>query len=151
MNSLVKFFFTLITVLSYLTCFGQEVDVMKPADTACYPADSLYVPIDESPEFPGGLKAMFNFLATNLVYPEAARMDGIQGTVYLTFRVEKSGRIKKVRVLRGIDGGLNKEAVRVVKLMPPWKPGKHMGQIVRVQYILPIKFTLPVEGKNTPE
>lgn len=83
MNIMVKFFFTLLIVLSCLTCFGQEVDVTKPADTACYPADSLYIPIDESPEFPGGLKAMFNFLTTNLVYPEAARMDRTQGTAVL--------------------------------------------------------------------
>lgn len=71
-----------------------------------------------------------------------ARESGIQGTVYVTFVVERNGNVTDVRVLRGIGGGCDEEAVRVIKAMPKWNPGKQRGKPVRVQFNMPIKFTL---------
>ena len=78
----------------------------------------------------------------NIKYPEVARTSGITGTVYVQFVVEKDGSISDVKVVRGIGGGCDEEAVRVVKSMPRWKPGKQRGQPVRVYFTLPIEFKL---------
>ena len=100
------------------------------------------------PEFMGGDKARIRFLASNLKYPQAARKAGIQGMVYVTYVVEKDGSITNARLLRGIGGGCDEEAVRVVAAMPKWKPGTQRGKPVRVQYNLPIKFALDDDGES---
>jgi protein TonB len=82
------------------------------------------------------------YLQESIKYPEEAKELGIQGRVFVTFVVEVDGSITDVRVLRGIGGGCDEEAVRVVKAMPKWVPGKQRGVPVRVQFNLPIKFTL---------
>jgi protein TonB len=94
------------------------------------------------PEFPGGEEKLFEYLGKNIKYPSMARENGITGTVYVTFVVEGNGEISDVKKLRGIGGGCDEEAVRVVRSMPAWKPGKQNSKPVRVQYNLPIKFTL---------
>lgn len=105
--------------------------------------DDIPVAIPEvMPEFPGGLSALYEFLKDNVNYPEFAKKVNIQGTVYVSFVVEKDGSVSNVEILRGIGGGCDEEAVRVVKSMPPWKPGRQMGRPVRVAYKLPIRFTL---------
>ncbi|KAF0197790.1 MAG: periplasmic protein TonB [Bacteroidetes bacterium] len=98
--------------------------------------------VEQMPEFPGGDEARVAFLRENLKFPQIARESGITGTVYLTFVIGKDGRISNVRLLRGIGGGCDEEAIRVLKLMPPWIPGKQGGKSVPVQFNLPIKFTL---------
>lgn len=102
----------------------------------------IFTVVEESPAFPGGDAARIQFLQQNIVYPQMARESGIQGTVYVTFVVEKNGAVTDVRVLRGIGGGCDEEAVRVIKAMPKWNPGKQRGKPVRVQFNMPIKFTL---------
>ena len=92
--------------------------------------------------FPGGEDERNRFLATNIHYPETAEKNGIQGKVFITFVVEKDRTISNVRTLRGIGGGCDEEAVRVIRLMPKWIPGRQRGLPVRVQFNLPIKFTL---------
>ena len=82
------------------------------------------------------------FISDNIVYPSMAKESNIQGTVYVTFVVEADGSITDVKVLRGLGGGCDEEAVRVVKMMPKWNAGKQSGKSVRVQFNLPIKFTL---------
>ena len=94
------------------------------------------------PRFPGGLSALYAYLRQNIKYSVAAKEMGVQGTVYVRFVVEKDGSISNVEVLRGIGGGCDEVAVRVVKNMPAWIPGKQMGRAVRVSYTLPIKFSL---------
>lgn len=98
--------------------------------------------VEQMPEFPGGDEDRVKYLHDNVKYPQTAREVGISGTVYVTFVVNRSGKISDVRILRGIGGGCDEEAVRVVKNMPSWKPGKQNGEAVPVQYNLPIKFTL---------
>ncbi len=102
----------------------------------------IFTVVEESPSFPGGDVARIKFLQQNIVYPQMARESGIQGTVYVTFVVERNGNVTDVRILRGIGGGCDEEAVRVIKAMPKWQPGKQRGKPVRVQFNMPIKFTL---------
>lgn len=102
--------------------------------------DSVFNMVDEFPEFIGGDEARIKYINENINYPEDALESGIQGTVYITFVVEKDGSITNVRVLRGIGGGCDAEAMRVIKSMPKWKPGKQDGEAVRTQFNMPIKF-----------
>lgn len=102
----------------------------------------IFMVVESMPEFPGGEAALYKFLAENIKYPQMAKESGIQGRVFVTFVVERDGKVTDVRVLRGIGGGCDEEAIRVVKNMPKWAPGKQRGKSVRVQYNLPVKFTL---------
>jgi protein TonB len=100
--------------------------------------------VEQMPTFPGGEEEMMKFIRKSVNYPQVEREAGISGTCYVTFVVEKDGSITDVKVLRGVSGGpgCDKEAQRVIKAMPSWKPGKQNGREVRVQFNLPIKFTL---------
>lgn len=102
----------------------------------------IFTVVEEAPSYPGGDESRIKFLQDNIKYPQMARESGIQGTVYVTFVVEKSGKVTDVRVLRGIGGGCDEEAIRVIQAMPPWNAGKQRGKPVRVQFNMPIKFTL---------
>ena len=98
--------------------------------------------VDESPEYPGGMEALYKYLAENIHYPEQAKNDQIQGRVVISFVVEKDGSISDAKVVRGIGGGCDEEALRVVNAMPKWTPGKMRGEVVRVNFNLPITFKL---------
>lgn len=98
--------------------------------------------VEEMPEFPGGRQALNTFLKRNLAYPVGAREDGIQGRVIVRFVVNTEGKIESATVVRGIGGGCDQEALRVVKAMPRWKPGKQNGHLVKVYYMLPVNFAL---------
>jgi protein TonB len=100
--------------------------------------------VEQMPSFPGGEAEMMKYIQKNVSYPQMEKEGQIQGTCYVTFVVEKDGSITDVKVLRGVSGGkgCDKEAMRVVKSMPSWKAGKQNGREVRVQFNLPIKFTL---------
>ena len=102
----------------------------------------VFTIVEEMPIFPGGEKARNRFLAENIIYPEKATRSGIQGTVYISYVINREGYVTDVKLLRGIGGGCNEEAVRVVKLMPKWKPGKQDGKTVNVLYNMPITFGL---------
>jgi len=104
--------------------------------------DEIFTIVQDMPSFPGGDGAMLSYLGKNIKYPTLAKESGIQGTVYVTFVVEKDGRVSDVKVLRGIGGGCDEEAIRVVKSMPRWTPGKQRGKPVKVQYNLPCRFVL---------
>jgi protein TonB len=102
----------------------------------------IFTVVESMPEFKGGMAKLYTYLGNNIKYPVMAKESGIQGKVYVTFVVERDGSITDVRVLRGIGGGCDEEAIRVVAGMPGWKPGKQRGKPVRVQYNLPVRFTL---------
>ncbi len=102
----------------------------------------IFQVVENMPEFPGGRAALMKYLATNIKYPPYAKEAGIQGRVFINFVVETDGSITAVKVLRGIGGGCDEEAIRVVKNMPKWKPGMQRGKPVRVSFNLPVKFTL---------
>lgn len=104
--------------------------------------EEIFKIVEQMPTFPGGEEELFKYLGKNIKYPAMARDAGISGRVFVTFVVEKNGEIKDVDVLRGIGGGCDEEAIRVVENMPNWKPGKQRGKSVRVQFNLPIFFNL---------
>lgn len=107
-------------------------------------ADAPLTIVEQMPEFKGGEAARQKFIQKHIVYLEKEKFDGIQGTCYITFVVEKNGKITDAKVLRGVPNGenLDKEALRVINMMPKWNPGKQNGKKVRVQFNLPIKFVL---------
>ncbi len=98
--------------------------------------------VEQKPEFPGGEAAMYKWLGDNIVYPSAASEEGVQGRVVVEFVVGKDGSITNVRVVRPRHPALDKEALRVVKAMPNWVPGRNNGQPVKVTYTLPVTFKL---------
>ena len=102
----------------------------------------IFKVVEEMPEFPGGAAKMMEYIQKNIKYPMMARESDIQGRVFVNFVVEPNGEISNVEVLRGIGGGCDEEAVRVVKSMPNWKPGKQRGSAVRCAFTVPIIFKL---------
>jgi len=104
--------------------------------------EQIFTIVEEMPTFPGGEAELFKYLAKNTKYPPMAADAGISGVVHVSFVVDRDGKITDVKVLRGIGGGCDEEAIRVVKSMPAWKPGKQRGKAVRVSYNLPVRFTL---------
>jgi periplasmic protein TonB len=108
------------------------------------PVDITYTTatVQQQPEFKDGVAAMYQFLNKNIIYPAVARENGIEGTVYVSFVVSKDGSIREVQLKRGIGGGCSEEAIRVIKLMPNWNPGKQNGKAVAVTFTMPVKFEL---------
>jgi protein TonB len=97
---------------------------------------------EEMPMFPGGNCALLSYLSGNVKYPLIAQENGIQGKVFIQFVVDEQGSISEVQVLRGVDVALDNEALRVVRQMPKWKPGRQGGKAVKVRYTVPISFKL---------
>lgn len=102
--------------------------------------DMVYAKVDKMPEFPGGMAALMAFIGKNLKYSDEYR--GFHGRVIVQFVVEKDGSITHTRIVRSLDPALDKEALRVVQLMPQWKPGYQNGEAVRVSYTIPVLFRL---------
>ncbi|MCR5159004.1 MAG: energy transducer TonB [Prevotella sp.] len=98
--------------------------------------------VEQMPQFPGGDAALMQFLSSHIKYPVVAEENGIQGRVVCTFVVERNGSITDVKVVKSVDPSLDKEAVRVIKSMPNWIPGKQNGSAVRVKYTVPVTFRL---------
>jgi len=98
--------------------------------------------VEDMPEFPGGEAALRKYIAQSVKYPVIAQENGIQGRVYVSFVVNTKGKVTDVKVARGVDPNLDKEAIRVVNAMPAWKPGKQRGKAVKVSYTVPINFVL---------
>lgn len=104
--------------------------------------DMVFDVVEVMPQFPGGQIAMLQYLMKNIKYPEQAMKEGIQGRVTVRFIVEKDGSISDVKPVLSVHPLLNKEAVRVVKSMPKWSPGKQNGKPVRVRFNVPVMFKL---------
>jgi len=115
--------------------------------------EPIYKTVDEIPEFPGGMMECMKFLAQNIKYPPQAIADNIEGRVIIQMVIKKDGSIQDAKVARGVHPLLDKEALRVVNLMPKWKPGKHKGEAVNVRFTLPVLFRLSApkaeDGKTT--
>lgn len=136
-----KHFILLLVALSVaLSSFSQSLNEGN---------DPVFTIADHPPEFVGGIDSLFAFLGKNLVYPKEAKKSGIQGRVYVGFVVGKEGVVREVKVIRGVHPLLDAEALRVVKLMPEWKPGVLDGEPVSVSFNLPINFNLTYDrGKK---
>jgi len=101
-----------------------------------------FLVVEDMPEFPGGDKAMFKYIADNINYPKEALKHKIEGRVTIQFVIDEEGNVVDAKVLKGIGYGCDEEALRVVNSMPKWKPGKQRGDNVRVRFVLPIRFVL---------
>ena len=125
---------------------NEEIEIKAPVEQVVEEVqdeDEIFVVVETMPEFPGGQAELFKFLSENVKYPVIAQENGIQGRVICQFTVNKDGSIVDVQVVRsGGDASLDKEAVRVIKSMPKWKPGKQRGKPVRVKYTVPVNFKL---------
>jgi len=120
----------------------EEIVVTNVATEELVEEEEIFVFVEEVPSFPGGEAALYEFLGKNIKYPDLARENNITGRVYVSFVVEKDGSITRAVVKRDIGGGCGPEALRVVKAMPKWKPGKQSGKAVRTEFMLPVDFTL---------
>ena len=142
-----KLFGLFIALLVCLPSFAQQKPVEK------VDSDGVYLMPDQMPDCAGGMQATMKFLTTNIKYPVDAQKRGVSGRVIVQFVIMEDGTLDQAKVVRGVDPLLDEEALRVVKLMPKWKPGKQRGVAVRTQFTLPVKFRLVVdEAKkdNTP-
>jgi protein TonB len=130
--------------VSTVTQEGSKDVLDVPTDPVVVDPDEgkVFTVVEEMPTFPGGEEKLFEYLRKNIKFPPVARENGIQGRVFVTFVVDKDGKVKEVKVLRGIGGGCDEEALRVIRSMPDWKAGKQNGRPVQVQYNLPVNFTL---------
>ena len=120
----------------------EVVDVVQEEEVVEEP--QVFFIVEDMPEFPGGELALRKYIAENVRYPEMAKENDIQGTVYVRFVVDTDGSVKNVEVIRGVDQLLDKEAIRVVQSLPKWKPGKQRGKAVKVSHSVPIKFQLQI-------
>ena len=102
----------------------------------------IFQVVEEMPEFPGGMSECMKFLGKNIKYPTISQENGVQGRVIVQFVVNRDGSIVDPVVVRGVDPYLDKEALRVIQMMPKWKPGKQRGKAVRVKYTVPVMFRL---------
>jgi protein TonB len=104
--------------------------------------DAPYAFVEQKPEFPGGDAEFRRFLSENIKYPAIAQENGVKGTVYVEFVVSPNGNLSRVKVIRGFEKSCEDEAVRVIKMMPAWKPGRQNGKAVYVRYTVPVKYDL---------
>ena len=119
----------------------QEEPVYDMGPTQMAEGEVFHV-VEVEPEFPGGMEALYKYLAENIKYPEKAKKNKVEGRVYITFVIEKDGTVSDAKVLRSVNEELDAEALRVINAMPKWKPGTQRGVPVRVQYNIPINFKL---------
>jgi len=112
--------------------------------------DDVFTVVEKVPVFKGGQEALTEYMKSAVVYPDLAKKDKIEGTVYVTFVVEKDGKVSEAKVLRGIGGGCDESALAAIQHMPAWEPGMQHGQPVRVQFNIPVKFGLDNQDKPTP-
>jgi TonB family protein len=129
--------------VSYEVPVNFDIKMMAPSNEVMN-TDSIFTfdMVEEKPQFPGGERKMMEFIKNNLKYPVLAQEMGYQGTVIVNFVVREDGKIFLTKVLKGISWDLDAEALRIIKIMPDWKPGKVEGKPVKVSFIIPLKFVL---------
>lgn len=123
----------------------QEQVVVKEPEPQVKKEEEIFVAVEQQAEFPGGQAALMKWLSNNIRYPEAAQQNDIQGRVIVKFVVEKDGSIGAASIVKGVDKDLDREALRVVKKMPKWQPGKNNGVAVRSYFNLPVTFKLQMQ------
>lgn len=140
-----KLFLLLTLVLTSLAASAQVIDTSSAIQTDVDRDEEIVDPIQISPEFPGGEDSLRSFLRNNIKYPGLALESDVEGRVFVCFVVEKDGSIdpETIQIKREIGGGCGEEAVRVVMLMPKWKPGMQQGEAARATFCMPVEFRMP--------
>ena len=114
----------------------EDLEIVEEDD------EEVFMVVENMPEFPGGDLGLMKYIQKNVKYPPIAKEYNITGKVYISFVVDRSGSVTNVKVVRGVDKNLDAEAVRVIKSLPKYKPGKQRGKAVKVMFTVPINFTL---------
>ncbi|MDB4582546.1 energy transducer TonB [Draconibacterium sp.] len=127
-----------LPVLFLFSVFTYTVDAQNKVNEK----SDVYRTVDEMPVYPGGNDALRNFIAQNVTYPEKAKKEGIRGKVFVSFVINKKGEVSNAKIERGVSPELDKEALRVIKSLPKWTPGKEKGKLAKVQFTVPINFAL---------
>ena len=130
-----------IGILISLTVLGAEAQDI-------HEKEQVYEVVEQMPEYPGGKKALMEFIAQNVRYPEDAKREKITGKVFVNFIVDKTGKVKSIKIVRGVAPSLDKESVRVIGLLPDFQPGKQNGGAVNVSYTVPINYELDSKTKT---
>ncbi|MHA7128332.1 energy transducer TonB [Algoriphagus namhaensis] len=133
-NSMIKYPFYSILVALLFVLFTQNTQAQS--------TETIYEEVDQMPQYPGGMEGLTKYMVKNLKYPESAKSKSIQGTVMVTFVVQKDGTVSQAELLRGIGAGCDEEALRIVNGMEPWTAGVKDGEKVNTRLVLPIKFAL---------
>lgn len=120
----------------------MEIEIVEIEEEEEEEEPQVFFIVEQMPEFPGGELELRKHIATNIQYPEICKENGIQGRVFIQFVVDEKGGVRNVKVMRGVDPALDAEAVRVIKALPKFKPGKQRGKPVRVSYTVPVNFVL---------
>ena len=136
LSSLMPKLIVLVFMMSFALNLNAQVD--KTGNDA----DVVYTIVDKEASYPGGIEALNTFLARNIIYPTLAKQKNIQGKVIISFIIEKNGSISNIKIIKDIGEGCGEEGVRIVKLMPKWKPAQQKGEPVRQQFVLPVLFQL---------
>ena len=112
--------------------------------------EKSYTAVEMLPEFPGGEAALVKFIASNIIYPEQEKVNAVEGTVQVSFIVNKEGKVTKPKIFKSNDEskGLFSEAIRVVSLLPDWKPALQKGNAVEFELVIPIRFSLGVKDEK---
>lgn len=130
------------TMMVFVFTMGLGLNLNAQVDKSGKDSDQVFTVVDKEASYPGGVDAMNTFLAQNIMYPTLAKQKSTQGKVILSFIIEKDGSISNIKVIKDIGEGCGEEGVRIVKLMPKWKPALQKGDPVRQQFVLPISFRL---------
>jgi TonB family protein len=146
-GKLAKYLMVLPLTLALITAnsifaASNEISGNEPPPEKTQAEDEVFVVVEETPTFPGGMEALTRYLNDSIRYPKIAVDNGIEGRVIASFVVAKDGSIKDVSVVRGVDPSLDKEAVRVIENMPKWNPGKQRNVAVNVKFTMPVQFSL---------
>jgi len=119
-----------------------QVNIVEMGEEAEEEEAQVFFIVENMPVFPGGDLELRKYIAQNIQYPEIAKENGIQGKVFVQFVVNQKGEVEQVKVVRGVDPSLDKEAIRVIKALPKWAPGSQRGKPVKVSFTVPINFQL---------
>ncbi len=119
-----------------------EVTIVEMAEEEEEEEETVFMIVENMPEFPGGDLALRKYISENVKYPEIAKENGLSGKVFVAFVINQRGEVENVKIARGVDPALDKEAIRVVQNLPKWKPGSQRGKPVKVSYTVPINFQL---------
>lgn len=119
-----------------------EIQIVEIQEEEAVEEAEVFFIVENMPEFPGGDLELRKHIAQNVQYPEIAKENGIQGRVFVQFVVNQKGEVEQVKVVRGVDPALDKEAIRVISTLPKWKPGSQRGKPVKVSFTVPINFQL---------
>ncbi len=142
MKTIIRILLFSLAVLVMTNVSAQKQRIKRDSTNITSQGEPFYGPVDKNAEFPGGMDALMKYISNSIKYPEPSFCGCIQGRVIVQFTVAKDGTIQQVKVIRGVVPALDKEAIRIVKAMPKWKPAVLNGKPVPQRFVVPVLFRL---------